>query len=206
MFLLIPRLHPLCETFFKKKHLYLAWKILISKISWKLMVRRWNLLSKGPFSGHIRQIFAGVSIVIVSPRQNDNKTRDCMSIIPPIILWLVVSTCFNPFEKYYIVKMGSSSPKFGVNIKNIWVATNQFFRKKTCNKNGQANNEASLRRTKKKTAFCKAHKNHKKLHFCWFRFHSYHLGFYVTLGFFSAGWKIQSFWAAFFWIIYIYIG
>ena len=31
---------------------------------------------------------------------------------------------FNPFEKI-IVKMGSSSPSFGVKIKNIWVATTQ---------------------------------------------------------------------------------
>ena len=32
----------------------------------------------------------------------------------------------NPFEKYYIVKMGIF-PKQGWKIKNIWVATTQWF-------------------------------------------------------------------------------
>ena len=33
--------------------------------------------------------------------------------------WFVL----HPSEKYYIVKLGKSSPMFGVNIKHIWVAT-----------------------------------------------------------------------------------
>ena len=47
-------------------------------------------------------------------------------ILTPINATFPVGGWTNPFDKY-IVQVGSSSPRIGVKIENIWVATNQTF-------------------------------------------------------------------------------